>query len=153
MPRKCTLPVREPFPGTDSFPADDLPKEVTDEQETIYCLQSFLFEFCIAPLHDETQPGFLAGLQNMILYHGIHSNIAKACQAVAFASGGICLGRPVLTKKAETLYNDLLGELANAVAGVAIPAEAELLAIAMLLGLYEVRNSSGSSLTVLSKLF
>lgn len=146
VPRKCTLPVRKRLPGTDGFPADKLPTEVADEQGDYYCVQAVLFELCIAPLNDQNQPGFLAGLAPMIHDRGLHSNLAKACRAVGYASGGISLCRPVLTHRAEILYSDLLGELAGAVAGVTLPDMAELLAIVTLLGLYEVRVFSNSQL-------
>ena len=63
---------------------------------------------------------------------------AKACKTVAFASHGIKLCRPGLTRKAEMLYNDLLAALAKAILDPTFINSMESLTIVTLLGLYEV---------------
>ena len=74
-----------------------------------------------------------------MLHHlGWRSNFAKACKAVAFAHHGIMLHKPGLTRKAEILCHELLGNLAKAIENSTHAPTAETMNIALLLDLYEV---------------
>ena len=136
--RKCSLPVRVPAPGTDILPEDSKPPEVSDEKVEDFALRAFFYDYCIISVNQNLSRGYLNGLE--VLLHGLgwQSDLAKACKVVAFANHGIKLCRPILTHKAEVLYQDLLGFLGKGLANTAFATTAESLVIATLLGLYEV---------------
>ena len=138
MARKCSLPVRVSHPGTDILPEDGKPKEVSDEKFEEFALRAFFYDYCIVSMNHSISRGYLDGLELMLHHLGLQSDLAKACKVVAFASHGIKLRRPVLTRKAEIMYHDLLGSLARAIENPAFANTAESLIIVMLLGLYEV---------------
>ena len=150
MARKCSLPVRVSGPGTDILPEDGQPKEVSDEKVEEFSLRAFFYDYCIVSMNRSLSRGYLDGLELMLHHLGWHSDLAKACKVVAFANHGINLCRPVLTRKAEILYHDLLGSLAKAIQNPGVANNAESLMIAMLLGLYEVGFSPNRS-NVISK--
>jgi len=68
------------------------------------------------------------------------SSLAKACEAVSFASHGKPLGRPIFTGKAALFYQELLGLLAAAIENPESADTRESQRIAMMLGLYQVRQ-------------
>ena len=138
MARKCSLPVRVSSLGTDILPEDSRPKEVSDEKIEEFALRAFFYDYCIVSVNQSLSRGYLDGLELMLHHLGMQSDLAKACKVVAFASHGIKLRRPILTRKAEIFYHDLLGSLARAIENPAFANTAESLMIAMLLGLYEV---------------
>ena len=136
--RKCSLPVRVSKPGTDILPEDGQPQELSNEKVEEFALRAFFYDYCIVSMNPYLSRGYLDGLELMLHQLGWESDLAKACKAVAFASHGSKLRRPVLKQKAEMLYHNLLGSLAKAIEDSAFATTAELLMIAMLLGLYEV---------------
>jgi hypothetical protein len=136
--RKCSLPPRVPDPITNIIPEDICPKEVRPEQVEEFALGAFFYDYPNVSTNHHLSRGYLAGLESMLYQLGQQSDLAKACRVVAFANHGLKLRRPGLTRKAEVLYNDLLGSLARAIENPAFANSVELLMIAMLLGLYEV---------------
>ena len=80
-----------------------------------------------------------SGLERMLHHLGWRSNLAKAHKVVAFVNHGIMLHRPGPTRKADMQYHDLLGTFAKALQNLALATTPETMAIAMLLGLYEVQ--------------
>jgi hypothetical protein len=138
MARKCRLPVRVPVPGTDILPEDSRPREVSDEKIEEHALRAFVYDYCIVSTNRSISRGYLDGLELMLHHLGLQSDLAKACKVVAFADHGLKLCRPVLIRKAEVLYHDLLGSLARAIEKPTSANTTEPLVVAMLLGLYEV---------------
>lgn len=138
LARKCSLPRRIPIPGTNIFPKDDLPQEVPEWMVEEFALRAFFYDYPITSTNPTIYRGYLDGLESMLTELGPESDLSKACKAVAFANGGIKLHRPVLTKKAQTFYLELLGSLAKAIEDPEFVNTAEPLMIAVLLGLYEV---------------
>jgi hypothetical protein len=136
--RKCSLPPRVPDPITNIIPEDICPKEVPPEQAEEFALGAFFYDYPTVSTNHHLSRGYLDGLELMLHQLGLQSDLAQACRVVAFANHGIKLCRPGLTRKAEILYHDLLGSLARAIEEPAFANSAELLMIAMLLGLYEV---------------
>ena len=138
MARKCSLPVRVPGPNNDVMPQDSRPQEISDEQVEEFALRAFFYDYCISSINISISKGYLHGLESMLHSLGWQSDVAKACKVVAFANHGIIKCRPILSRKAEVLYHDLLGTLANAIQEPANRNTTESLTIAILLGLYEV---------------
>ncbi|RFU24907.1 hypothetical protein B7463_g11437, partial [Scytalidium lignicola] len=136
--RKCSLPVRTLIPGTNTFPEDCLPKEVSNEKTDEFALQSFFYEYRIVSTDHSLSRGFFDGLESMLRHLGLQSDLSKACKVVSFANHGIKLQRPYLLQKAEILYNDLLVSLARAIEATSSVNNAESLLVATLLGLYEM---------------
>ena len=123
------------------MPDDAKPREVSDEKVEEFALRAFFYDYCILSTNHSISRGYLDGLELMVNRLGWQSDVAKACKVVAFASHGIKLCRPGLTRTAETFYDDLLGSLAKAIQDPAFVNIAESLTIAMLLGLYEACQS------------
>lgn len=144
--RKCSLPVRVSSPDTDILPEDGQPQEVSDEKVEEFALRAFFHDYCIVSYNQSLSRGYLDGLELMLHHLGRQSDLAKACKVVALANHGIKLHRPGLTRKAETLYHDLLGSMLKSIENTAFANTAEALMIAMLLGLYEVLLSPDRSM-------
>ena len=123
------------------MPEDAKPREVSDEKIEEFALRAFFYDYCILSTNHSISRGYLDGLELMVNRLGWQSDLAKACKVVAFASHGIKLCRPSLTRKAETFNDDLLRSLAKDIQDPAFVNTAESLTIAMLLGLYEVCQS------------
>ncbi|KAL4819964.1 hypothetical protein BDW67DRAFT_154393 [Aspergillus spinulosporus] len=138
MARKCSLSPRVPVPGTDTMPEDGPPKDIPDGLIEELALRAFFHDYCVVPVNTALSQGFLGGLEPMVHRLGLQSPVANACKAVAFASHGLKLSRPFLTKKGETLYHELLGSVARSIQNHALAASPEILVIAILLGLYEM---------------
>ncbi|KAL2831551.1 hypothetical protein BDW59DRAFT_182191 [Aspergillus cavernicola] len=120
------------------MPKDGAPKEVTNEAMEEYALQAFFYDYCLAPINPTFSCGFLGGLEVMVHRLGRQSPVSKACQAVAFASHGLKLTRPFLTRKAEELYQSLLRSLAHAIKDPKMANKTDTAVMAILLGLYEL---------------
>lgn len=127
------------------MPKDVQPREVSNEKVEEFALRAFFYDYCIISTNPSISRGYLNGLESMLNHLGWQSDPAKACKAVAFASHGIKLSRPGLTRKADILYNDLLRSLAKAILDPAFVNNIESLTIATLLGLYEVHLSQKRS--------
>lgn len=136
--RKCSLPARVPAPGSDIVPEDGPPKEVSESVIEDCALRAFFHDYCVVPMNSSLSRGFLGGLELMVHRLGLQSQVANACKAVAFASHGLKLSRPFLTRKAEMLYHDLLGSLARSIQNPDVASSSETMVISILLGLYEV---------------
>ena len=136
--RKCSLPVRVSGPNTNTLPEDAKPREVSDEKVEDFALRAFFYDYCIISTNHSISRGYLNGPELMLNRLGWQSDAPKACKAVAFASHGIKLCRPGLTRKAELFYNDLLASLAKAILDLVFINNMESLTIVTLLGLYEV---------------
>ena len=136
--RKCSLPVRILDPSTETVQTDSLPKEVSDEKVEELALRAFFYDYCIVSVNKYLSRGYLDSLEQTLYYRGMHSDLAKACKAVAFADHGNKLRRRCLSRKAAILYSELLGSLARAIAAPSVEVTSESLGIAVLLGLYEV---------------
>ncbi|KAI1342726.1 putative C6 transcription factor [Xylariaceae sp. FL0016] len=136
--RKCSLPVRVPIPGTDHFPEDKKPSEVTEEQRSEFALRAFFYDYNVLSTSRSLSREYLPGLEAMTRRLGPKSDLVKACQAVGFASHGKILNRPNLVAKAEMYYQELLETLGRAVKGLASENLGESRWVAMLLGLYQI---------------
>lgn len=138
IPRKCSLPVREPVKGTESMPKDSRPIEVNEEKSNEYALRAFFYEYRLVSNQDASR-GFLSNLEHTLHQLGPRSNLAEACRLVAGATYGIKLRRPYITFQAYQKYHELLAALAlaihNSESGIR---RDESILVAMLLGLYEV---------------
>ena len=137
MARKCSLAAREPIPGTDILPEDGPPKEVSQNKIKELALQAFFYDYTVVRVNTLLPGGFMSGLEPVVQKLGMESHVANACKAAAFASNGRKLRRQFLIEQAETLYHDLLGYLARSMQTPAANSY-ETLAIAILLGLYQV---------------
>ena len=120
------------------MPEDVQPREVSDEKVEEFALRAFFYDYCIISTNHSISRGYLDGLESMLNCMDSQSVAAKACKTVAFASHGIKLCRPGLTRKAEMLYNDLLAALAKSILDPTFINSMESLTIVTLLGLYEV---------------
>lgn len=127
--RKCTLP-----PIGEG--GDILPKEVSEEESEMFALQSFVYDYCI--VSGNLSRGFLSGLEPMLHEQGFHSDLAKACKAVAFATHHSTHSRPSLLKQAQDLHDEVLCRFARDMAKPSVACSSVALTTAMLLGLYEV---------------
>ncbi|KAJ5819705.1 hypothetical protein N7474_005296 [Penicillium riverlandense] len=136
--RKCSLPVRGHLPGTNILANDNSPIEVPDEAVDEFALQAFVYDFCVSSTNQALSRGFLGRLESRLHRLGWKSNLAKACELVAFAKHGISLNRPHLTLRAEKLYQNLVASLAVDIQHP--PNKEDKVLVALLLGLYEVRN-------------
>ncbi|OKL58468.1 hypothetical protein UA08_05976 [Talaromyces atroroseus] len=136
--RKCSLPVREPLPGTNILPPDTTPKEVNIEQSDDYALGAFFYDYCIASSNNKISPGFLSRLEQMFYSAKSHSMLKKACEAVAYASNGRKLNRPHLKRRGMELYHNVLSWFAVAIHDSEPTKTPEYLAVTTLLGLYEI---------------
>lgn len=140
--RKCTLPKRELLPGMSTLPPDVCPKEVKVEKADQFALQAFFHEYCIPSSNTGISPGFLRGLEQKFYDVAPDSMLKIACKAVAYASHGVSLNRPVLSHRAVVLYQGVLSRFAVAMHDPGSIERKDSLCVAMLLGLYEVINSS-----------
>ncbi|KAH8681804.1 hypothetical protein BX600DRAFT_491961 [Xylariales sp. PMI_506] len=138
LPRKCSLPKRVPFPGSDILPRDTIPRETTVEESHMLALRSFLYDFSTSSINRNISRGYLSGLVTLVQRLGPSSNVAKACQAVAFANRGRPLNRPRFVRKAQLLYQDLLLSSAKALNSSRLTGTTELRLIALMMGLFQV---------------
>ncbi|RHZ45586.1 putative C6 transcription factor [Aspergillus thermomutatus] len=137
LARKCSLPIRAPYPGTDILPDDAVPKEVSEDGVVAYAVRAFFYDFSISAL-DSTSVGFLKDLAAKIQQTGLDSVLAKACTMIGYANHARKLRRPSFTTKAEVLYHELLRFLAKEIATVSGEDRSDLIQLAWLMGLYEV---------------
>jgi hypothetical protein len=140
--RKCTLPKRELDPGMSTLPPDVIPKEVKVEKADHYALQAFFHDYCIPSSNTGISPGFLGGLERKFYDVAPDSMLKVACEAVAYASYGVSLNRPLLSHRAVVLYQDVLARFAVAMHDPHSIEREDSLCVAMLLGLYEVTDTS-----------
>ena len=136
--RKCSMPMRVPTPGTDVLPEDTLPVETSQAESNALALRAFFHDYCITSTNPNLSRGFLSGPEMIAYRLGPKSDLAKACQAVSFASHGKPLCRPNLVHKAEIFYQELLGSLVRSIESPASTNATESKLVAMLLGLYQV---------------
>jgi hypothetical protein len=136
--RKCSLPMRVPIPGTEILPEETLPVETSQAESSKLALRAFFYDYCVLSTNTNLSRGFLSGLEMMAYRLGPKSDMAKACQAIAFASHGKPLRRPKLVHQAEMIYQGLLGSLAKTIESLASAKARESKLVAMLLGLYQV---------------
>lgn len=139
IPRKCSLPVREPVGDTEVMPEDNLPIEISHEKSDEYALRAFFYEYRLDSTDRAFSRGFLSNLEPTLHRLGPKSNLAEACRLVSGATYGIKLRRPVLTIQTYQRYHALLKSLALAINNSVSPIRRdESILVAMLLGLYEV---------------
>lgn len=125
-----------------TLPPDVCPKEVKVEKADQFALQAFFHEYCIPSSNTGISPGFLRGLEQKF-YDVVPDSMLKiACQAVAYASCGVSLNRPVLSHRSAVLYQDVLSRFVVAMHDPGSIEREDSLYVAMLLGLYEVILSS-----------
>lgn len=136
--RKCTMPKRVPFPGTDILPQDILPAETSQAESSVLALRAFFYDYCIKSTNSNLSRGYLTNLETLTCLRGPASDLVKACQAVSFATHGKPLNRPVLVAKAERLYHELLGTVAKSLDDKASADSGEMKIITILLGLHQV---------------
>lgn len=145
--RKCSLPIVIVDFDTETLPKDGQLQQVSEDGSDETALHAFFDNYCISSTNHALSRGYLGGLERMVHHLGWRSNLGKACKVLAFAHHGIMLHRPGLTRKAEILYHELLGNLAKAIESSSHAHTAETMAIALLLGLYEVCLSLGRPTT------
>ncbi|GFF80931.1 Transcriptional regulatory protein moc3 [Aspergillus lentulus] len=140
LARKCSLPVRAPYPGTDSLPDDAAPKEVSEEDVVEYAVRGFFYDFSISSQDIiSASVGFLNDLEMQVKRKGMDSVLAKACTMISYANNAKKLYRPSFITKAEVLYHELLRYLAEEIARSGFVGErSEPVQLAWLMGLYEV---------------
>ncbi|KAF4253133.1 hypothetical protein CNMCM8812_005720 [Aspergillus fumigatus] len=142
LARKCSLPVRKPYPGTDILPDDAVPKESSQEDVAEYAVRGFFYEFPISSPDNigiSASVGFLKDLELYVRRDGLGSNLAKACLMISCANYARKLYRPSFITKAEIVYHELLRYLAEEIARVGyVGKRPDLIQLAWLMGLYEV---------------
>ncbi|KAL3476659.1 putative C6 transcription factor [Aspergillus californicus] len=126
------------------MPHDSNPQGVSVEAMEQYALRAFFHDYCCAPINPTISRGFLGGLELMVHRQGIRSQVSKACKAVAFASHGVKLSWPFLTRKAEELYQSLLLSLADAIRDPKVAVSTDTAVMTTLLGLYEMISAGDS---------
>ena len=134
--RKCGLPMRVPIPGTNIFPEDNIP--VSQAESNRFALRAFFYDYCIVSANSNISRGYFSDLEVMVYRLGLKSDLAKACQAIVFASHGKCLYRPQLVNKAELYYQQLLGSMVKVIDSPSSKNASETKLVDMLLGLYQV---------------
>ncbi|GIJ92603.1 hypothetical protein Asppvi_001881 [Aspergillus pseudoviridinutans] len=146
--RKCCLPVRAPYPGTDTLPDDAAPKEVREEDVVEFAVRGFFYDFTISsPDSVSASVGFLKDLELQVQRKGLDSVLGKACMMISYANHSRKLHRPSFTTKAEVLYHELLRYLAKEIARpVSVRERSDLIHLAWLMGLYEVVMADGTPL-------
>ncbi|PKX88976.1 putative C6 transcription factor [Aspergillus novofumigatus IBT 16806] len=141
LARKCSLPVRQPYPGTDTLPDDAVPKEVSEDDVVEYAVPAFFYDFSISSQYStsiSTSVGYLKDLELHVQQKGLDSNLAKACMMISCANNARKLYRPSFITRAEMLYHELLLHLAKEVARPGSMGEkSDLIKLAWLMGLYE----------------
>ncbi|GFF40969.1 transcriptional regulatory protein moc3 [Aspergillus lentulus] len=140
LARKCSLPVRAPYPGTDTLPDDAAPKEVSEEDVVEYAVRGFFYDFSVSSQDSiSASVGFLNDLEMQVKRKGMDSVLANACTMISYASNAKKLYRPSFITKAEVLYHELLRYLAEEIARSGLVGErSEPVQLAWLMGLYEV---------------
>jgi hypothetical protein len=103
-------------------------------------LRAFFYDYCVNSTNKNLSKGYLSKLEVIAHRLGPGSDLAKACQAVSFASHGKPLNRPLFVHKAERFYQELLGSFAKAIERPTPANTEEAKLIAMLLGIYQVRT-------------
>ncbi|KXJ87537.1 hypothetical protein Micbo1qcDRAFT_208155 [Microdochium bolleyi] len=140
--RRCSLPVRAPAPGTTSIPEDFRQAEVTESERLQYALRGFFYDCCVLTTSTRLSRGFLSGVELLTRQLGLDSHLVRGCEAVAYAVHGKTLDRPNLTLRAETRYQDLLGQLAQLIEFPDARDEREPWLVALLLGVYQIIHAS-----------
>ena len=115
----------------------DLPKEVSTDKLDESALEAFFYDYCVVSTNRSISHGYLGSVQSVLHRQGLQSDLAKACKVVEYATQSTLLRKPVLLRKAELMYVDLLGSLYK-MDSATFANSPESLKIAMLLGLYEV---------------
>ncbi len=123
------------------MPQDISPSEITETERDSFTLRSFFYDYCISPANRDLSRGFLSGLEVLAYRVGYQSNLVKACQAISLGGHGKTLGRTLRVKRAEMIYQELLGSFAEAIGGRTLINIGELIRVAMVLGLYQVSAS------------
>jgi hypothetical protein len=138
--RRCSLPVRAPYPGTDILPDDATPKEVSEEDVVEFAVRGFFYDFTVSsPDSISASVGFLKNLELQVQRKGLDSFLGKACTMISYANNARKLRRPSFTTKAEMMYHELLRYLAKEISRPgSVKERSELTQLASLMGLYEV---------------
>jgi len=139
LARKCTLAKRMPIPGTDIYPPDVPPKEISPDFFNEYAVRTFLWDFCIQPTTLADARGLFRGLEPILLRQGLNCMVGKAAMAVAGEHHRTVLNREYLGMRGHNNYVEVVGYLAKAIQNPRTAKSPETLLIATLLGLYEVR--------------
>ncbi|KAI9148069.1 Transcription factor dbaG [Paramyrothecium foliicola] len=136
--RKCTLPPRQPTPGSDTLPEDGIPIEVSLAKCQELAVRSFLYDHCNVSSNRNLSRSYLSSLESLVRSLGLKSDLGKACSAAAAASHGKSMRRPQLVDRAERTYQELLGSMAKTLQDPAAATAVEAKYIAMLLGSYQI---------------
>ena len=120
--------------STDKLDESALDEAALDE----FALEAFFYDYCVVSTNQSLSRGYLGRVHLRLHRKGCQSDLAKACKVVEYARQSTLLRRPVLMRKAELMYIDLLGSFAKAMDSATFAKSADSLTIAMLLGLYEV---------------
>ena len=73
------MPKLVPLPGTDFYPEDALPLEISQAESNGLALRAFLYDYCIVSTNPHLSRGFLSGLEMLAYRRGPQSDIVKAC--------------------------------------------------------------------------
>ncbi|KAF2705552.1 putative C6 transcription factor [Pleomassaria siparia CBS 279.74] len=120
------MPKRVPIPGTNILPDEVLPLEISPAESNVLCLRAFFYDYCFISTNPSLSKGYLVGLETLTYRLGIQSDLVKA---------------PGLLQKADILYQELLGALAQTIRNPTSAKAAETRFVAMLLGLYQITNT------------
>jgi hypothetical protein len=137
MARKCSLPKRPPVDEQADALSATIPPGISQRESNLFSLRSFLYDFCI-PAHSSVSHGYLSTFEDTVRKLGFESDLAKACEAVAFACGGRRLNRPGLSRKADFFHHESVGSLARKIEQSSNAGNHEQLFSVYLLGLYQV---------------
>jgi hypothetical protein len=118
--------------------AATIPPGISQRESNLFSLRSFLYDFCV-PKHSSACPGYLDTLEDTVRRLGFESDLAKACEAVAFGCGGRRLNRPGLSRKAEFFHHESVSSLARKIEQSSGQGDTEQIFSVYLLGLYQVR--------------
>ncbi|KAH8883180.1 hypothetical protein GQ53DRAFT_787037 [Thozetella sp. PMI_491] len=115
---------------------------MTQAQSNLLALRAFFYGYCLTSANQNLSRDFLPGLEMAIYRLGPGSDLAKACQAVEFASGGRYLHRPQLILKAESFHQELVGSLGRLLGRNDVKRGPESTLVSMLLGLGQMVTAS-----------
>jgi hypothetical protein len=135
--RKCSLPPRSFLPGNEPS-RDVLPTEASLQESDSRALRAFFYDYCVISGNTRLSPGFLARIEPLLQGLGPDSNLAKGCRAVACATHGQALRRPLFVHRAEKVHQGLLEALAQSIGKSSRTNRDESNLVVMLLGWYQV---------------
>ena len=115
--------------------------EVPDDKLEETALGIFLAEFVVESRNRQHSRGFLDGMQSLLPKVDPESSLAIAAKVLVLASVANRTGRESLAKRAQQQYGKLLQKFTQSLSQEAAAVSIETLYTAVLLGIYEVKDS------------